>query len=325
MQKVNLLNIEIDNLPTSKLLKELNKGIVFTTNVDHLVKLQKDQEFFEAYNMADYKVCDSQIVMYASKFLGTPIQEKISGSDSFPNFYNYHKKNEDIKIFLLGAGQGIADKAQKNINTKIARNIIVGAHSPSFGFEENEAECQDIIEMINSTDATVLAVGLGAPKQEKWIYKYRRKFSKIKIFLALGATIDFEAGKLKRSPKWMSHIGLEWFYRLLCEPQRLWQRYLLDDLPFFWLVLKQKFTKHQSNQTVNMITQVSKPEKELEVRYKSKKSISTLNRAELKRYSTSVKPTSAINLGIKLRRSPQCRVEKLNITTQFNNRLSCRY
>ncbi|MBE9192366.1 WecB/TagA/CpsF family glycosyltransferase [Gloeocapsopsis crepidinum LEGE 06123] len=331
MQKINLLNVEIDNLPTSKLLKELNKGIVFTTNVDHLIKLQKDKEFVEAYNVADYKVCDSQIVMYASKFLGTPIKEKISGSDFFPDFYNYHKTNEDIKIFLLGAGKGIANQAQKNINNKMARNIVVGAHSPSFGFEKDEEECQEIIKMINGTDATVLAVGLGAPKQEKWIYKYRRKLSKIKIFLALGATIDFEAGNLKRSPKWMSSFGLEWFYRLLCEPQRLWQRYLVDDLPFFWLILKQKlnFSNCQNNQTVSMAnTKLINSKKEIDIfqfnstQYKYQ-NLNSLNRTELKR-SAWTKPTSAINLGINFRRSHSYKVEKLNVQTQLTNKFSYR-
>lgn len=308
MKKVSLLNVEIDNLLTSDLLKNLNKGIVFTTNVDHLIKLQKDASFVEAYNVADYKVCDSQILMYASRFLGTPIKEKISGSDFFPNFYNYHKNNENIKIFLLGAATGIANKAQININNKAARNIVVGAHSPSYGFENNQQECQEIIEMINKTDATVLAVGLGAPKQEKWIYKYRHKLSNIKIFLALGATIDFEANKLKRSPKWMSKFGLEWFYRLLCEPQRLWQRYLIDDLPFFWLILKQKlkFYRPDTSKIITEVTSNNSNHKDVTYQHllyqtQNKTSLSTVKRAELKR-RTDLKPTSAISLGLHIRR-----------------------
>ncbi|OKH25857.1 WecB/TagA/CpsF family glycosyltransferase [Chroogloeocystis siderophila] len=322
MKKVNLLNVEIDNLPKLELLEKLNSGVVFTTNVDHLVKLQKDRDFVEAYNIADYKVCDSQILMYAAKFLGTPIKEKISGSDFFPNFYNYHKNNENIKIFLLGASQGIANKAQENINSKIARNIIVGAHSPSFGFETNEQECQEIIDKINQTDATVLAVGLGAPKQEKWIYKHKNKLSNIKIFLALGATIDFEAGKLKRSPKWMSNLGLEWFHRLLCEPQRLWQRYLIDDLPFFWLLLKQKVFGNQANQKLNVKKQAEINNFSSDSHQERLQSINNLKRTEVKRSATWLKPTSAISLGINFRRSPQYKIEKNQ--PQFTHRFSYR-
>lgn len=240
MEFVSILNISLDNLSTTELLKKLNSGVVFTPNVDHMVKLQYDREFFQTYLQADYKVCDSQILVYASKFLGTPIKEKVSGSDFFPAFYTYHRNNPKIKIFLLGGKQGVAQRAAKKINRKVGKNIVIGAHSPSFGFEKNEQECREIIDMINRSGATVLAVGVGAPKQEKWIIKYKDKLPNVKIFLAVGATLDFEAGSVKRAPKWMSNAGLEWLYRLSVEPQRLWKRYLLEDLPFLWLVLKQK-------------------------------------------------------------------------------------
>jgi exopolysaccharide biosynthesis WecB/TagA/CpsF family protein len=245
MRAIKFLNITIDNLSQKELLEELKTGIVFTPNVDHLIKLQKDREFFRNYLLADYKVCDSKILIYASRFLGTPIKEKIAGSDFFPAFYTYHKKNKDIKIFLLGADQGVARKAQARINAKVGRNIIVGSYSPSFGFEKNEKECLEIVEMIKQSGATVLAIGVGAPKQEKWIFNYKDKLPNIKIFLAIGATIDFEANNVKRAPIWMRNIGLEWLYRLLSEPQRLWKRYLIEDLPFFWLILKQKLNLYK--------------------------------------------------------------------------------
>lgn len=245
MKKVKLLNVWIDNFLEPEFLEELKEGLVFTTNVDHIIKLQNDREFLQAYSRADYKVCDSQILIYASRFLGTPIKEKISGSDLFPAFYNYHKNHEQIKIFLLGATEGVASKAQDKINSKIGRNIIVKAHSPSFGFERNEKECLELVEMINRSEATVLAMGVGSPKQEKWLSKYKDKLTNIKIFLGIGATIDFEAGNVKRAPKWMSDVGLEWLYRLISEPKRLWKRYLIEGLPIFWLVLKQKLNLYK--------------------------------------------------------------------------------
>ncbi|HAX80193.1 MAG TPA: glycosyltransferase [Cyanobacteria bacterium UBA11372] len=244
MKRVNILNTEIDNLSMTELLENLECGVVFTPNVDHIMKLREDREFREAYNGADCVICDSKILLYSSWFLGTPLREKISGSDFFPAFYNYHKNHEKIKIFLLGAGEGIAQKAQAKINQKVGREIVVGAYSPSYGFEKNESECLKIIEIIQSSGATVLAIGVGAPKQEKWIYKYRKELTNIKIFLAIGATLDFEADNLRRAPRWMSNVGLEWLFRLILEPRRLWKRYLVDDLPFFWLILKQKFTTY---------------------------------------------------------------------------------
>ena len=241
MNKVKLLNISIDNISQAEFFEKCKSGVVFTPNVDHLMKLQSDPEFVNTYKDATYKLCDSKILFFISRFLGTPIKEKISGSDLFPAFYQYHKNNEDIKIFLLGARVGVALKAQEKINAQVGRTMIVGAHSPSFGFEKNEEECAKIIELINQSGATVLAVGVGAPKQENFISKYKDQFTNIKIFLAIGATIDFEAGNIKRAPKWISEIGMEWLYRLLAEPKRLWKRYLMHGPSFFWLVFKQKF------------------------------------------------------------------------------------
>jgi UDP-N-acetyl-D-mannosaminuronic acid transferase (WecB/TagA/CpsF family) len=145
MSKVNLLNLEFDNLSIKELLRQLKSGVVFTPNVDHLMKLQCDREFFRAYETADYKLCDSQILIYASRFLGTPFKEKISGSDFFPAFYTYHRNNEKIRIFLLGGQKGIAVRAQERINRKVGRNMVVAAYSPSFGFENDERECAEIV------------------------------------------------------------------------------------------------------------------------------------------------------------------------------------
>ncbi|HBB31976.1 MAG TPA: glycosyltransferase [Cyanobacteria bacterium UBA8803] len=248
MNRVNILNASIDNLSKRELLELLNQygGVVVTPNVDHLIRLQKDPDFYRVYQLSNYRVCDSKIVFLASMFLGSPIQEKISGSDFFPDFYTFNRNNKSIKIFLLGAAQGVAKKAQEKINAKVGREIIVGVYSPPFGFEDDEKECDKIIELINQSGATVVAIGLGAPKQEKWIFKSKEKLANINIFLAVGAAIDFEAGHKPRAPKWMSEVGLEWLYRLLYEPKRLWKRYLVDDIPFFWLILKQKLNLYKN-------------------------------------------------------------------------------
>lgn len=247
MTQVQLLNVNIDNVAMSDLLDKLQDGgLVVTPNVDHLMKLQRDRDFYGVYQEAEYRVCDSKILMYVSRFLGTPIQEKISGSDLFPAFYTYYEKDENIKIFLLGAEAGIAEIARRNINSKVGRNIIVDTYSPPFGFEKDEQECQKILKLINSSNATVLAMGVGAPKQEMWIAKHRKYLNNVKIFLAIGATINFEAGSVKRCPIWMSEVGLEWLYRLSSEPKRLWKRYIMDAVPFLYLVFKQRFKRYDN-------------------------------------------------------------------------------
>jgi N-acetylglucosaminyldiphosphoundecaprenol N-acetyl-beta-D-mannosaminyltransferase len=247
MKSVSLLNLQIHNITMQELLEKLRfGGVVLTPNVDHLIKLQNNKEFYYVYQQADYIVCDSKILIYVSKLLGTPIKEKISGSDLFPAFYNYYKNYEPIKIFLLGGTTETIKKAQNQINSNAERDIVVASYSPPFGFENDEQECQKIVTLINKSGATVLAIGVGAPKQEFWIDKYKHQLTTVKIFLAIGATINFEAGNVKRAPKWMSEVGLEWLYRLACEPRRLWKRYLIDSVPFFWLIFKQKLRLYKN-------------------------------------------------------------------------------
>lgn len=239
MKTTAFLNTNIQVITQHELLKELKKGVVITPNVDHLVKLQKDKEFYEVYKKAEWVICDSKILYMLSKLLKTPLPEAIPGSSFFTAFYEYHQNDPNCKIFLLGAAEGIAIKAMERINQKVGRNIVVGAHSPSYGFEKKPEECEKLVHMINESGANVLLVGVGAPKQEKWIMKYRNEMPGIDIFMGLGATIDFEAGTLKRAPKFWQRIGMEWLYRCLKEPKRLFKRYFIDDMQFFYYFTKQ--------------------------------------------------------------------------------------
>jgi N-acetylglucosaminyldiphosphoundecaprenol N-acetyl-beta-D-mannosaminyltransferase len=241
-----ILNVQVDNFSMTEAVSQIYHGFIVTLNVDHLIHLQKDEEFFNVYESADYRFCDSQIIMQMSRFLGTPIKEKITGSDFFPRFCQFHRANADIRIFLLGGASDSPDLAAKNINSRLGNSIIVGGYSPPFGFENDPHECTRIITLIKESGATVLAVGVGAPKQEKWIAKYRYRLPFIQIFMGIGATIDFEAGNLLRAPHWTQKVGLEWLYRLLSEPRRLWRRYLINDPPFFWLILKQRLGLYRS-------------------------------------------------------------------------------
>ena len=255
-ERVNLLNICLDNLSKKELLTRLGHGgIVVTPNVDHLMKLQKDPEFHQVYRKSDYVVCDSKILFYASRVLGQPIQEKISGLDLFPAFYEYYKHDENVTIFLLGGTPISVQLAKRKINQKVGRNMVVGVYSPPFGFENYVNENEKIVALINRSEATTLAVGLGVPKQEKWIYKYKEQLPYIKTLLPIGATINFESGHIARYRKWMSEVGLEWMYRLMSEPRRLWKRYLIEDLPFGWLLMQQLLNRYEYNLPLGQLLQ----------------------------------------------------------------------
>ena len=239
IEKIGILNIDVLATTQNELLERLDYGVLVTPNLDHLIKLQKDKEFYESYRKAEWVVCDSRILYFLSKLLKRSFPEAIPGSSFFTAFYEYHRDDPNCKIFLLGAREGIAKKAMERINDKMGREIVVGAHSPSFGFEKHEDECEELVRIVNNSGANVVLVGVGAPKQEKWIMKWKDKMPSVDLWMALGATIDFEAGTLKRAPLFYRKIGMEWLYRVIKEPKRLFKRYFVDDTKFFWYFGKQ--------------------------------------------------------------------------------------
>jgi len=220
----------------AELMHHLDRGMVFTLNPDHLYHLQRNQEFLAAYRKADFITSDSKYVYWSLGWIGRRIQEKVSGSDIVPTFCHHHRDNPDVRVFLLGAAPGIAQRAGERINAREGREVVVGAIGPSMNFVNDEAEIGEVVRQINASRATVLIVGLGAPKQEIWMDRYRAAMPDVKVLMGVGATIDYEADAVVRAPRWMTRNGLEWLYRVTTEPRRYWRRYLRD-VEFFWLVL----------------------------------------------------------------------------------------
>lgn len=237
---VRVLDVHLHDLSRAELLARLQAGVVVTPNVDMVMRAARDADFRALLACADYRLCDSQIVLAAARFLGTPLREKISGADLLAAFCRHHRHDPAVRVFLLGAGPGVAEAARRRINAREGREVVVGAHGPSYGFDDDAAECAAIVARVRASGATVLAVGVGSPRQERWIMAHRAALPGVKLFMALGATLDFESGRLRRAPPWMRRAGLEWAARLWQEPRRLWRRYLVDDLPFFWELLRQR-------------------------------------------------------------------------------------
>lgn len=243
MSRIKFLNIEVDNLTMDEaicrieeLINNKKPSYVVTPNVDHIVKLEHDIEFQNVYKEADLILTDGMPLIWISKLKKNPIKEKVSGSDLFPKVCRLASR-KGYKVFLLGAAEGVADKAAENLKSKYTGLNIVGTYSPSYGFEKKDEEINKIIKIINNAKPDILAVGLGAPKQEKFLYKYKDRLN-VPISLAIGASIDFEAGNVNRAPKWMQINGLEWFYRLCKEPERMFKRYLIDDMKIFKIAIK---------------------------------------------------------------------------------------
>lgn len=241
--RMKFLNTYIDNCTMDEALEEVDRLInngkynyVVTPNVDHIVQLEEDYEFRKIYEEANLILADGMPLIWISKFMENPIKEKISGSDFFPKVCEVAVR-KSYSIFLLGAAEGIAQKAAENLEKRYPGLNVVGTYSPSYGFEKKKDEILKITNIINESKPDILFVGLGAPKQEKFIYNYREKL-KVPISLGIGASIDFEAGNVKRAPEFMQKTGFEWLYRLSKEPKRLFRRYIIEDVKILKIIAK---------------------------------------------------------------------------------------
>ena len=246
--RMDFLNTHVDNLIMAEALDEIDRLItlnknayVVTPNVDHIVQLEQGGLLCDIYAHADLILTDGKPLIWISKLYRTPIKEKISGSDLFPLLCQ-RAAQKGYKMFFLGAAEGVAAKAAENLMAKNPGLQVVGAYSPPLGFEDDSQQMAHIEQMIKDAAPHILIVGLGCPKQERFIFNNKDRLG-VPISLGLGASLDFEAGNIKRAPKWMSDHGLEWLYRAMSEPKRLAKRYLVDALeiaPIVWKYRKRK-------------------------------------------------------------------------------------
>ena len=247
--RIEFLNTYIDNLTASEaknavdsLIQAGGNHYVVTPNSDIVVKMQDDTELKEICDKADLILTDGQIVVKLSRYLGNPIKERVCMTDFVWDVFDLAIK-KDYKVFLFGGKEDVLFKATENIKKRLPELNIVDSYSPPFGFEKNEEMLEEANRRIKASDADILIVFLGCPKQEKFIYQNKDKYQ-VPISITMGGCVDFIAGKVKRAPLWMQNIGLEWFYRFLQEPKRMFRRYFVDDIRIFELA--RKYQKHNS-------------------------------------------------------------------------------
>ena len=207
--------------------------VVVTPNVDHLVKLHRtaDPAVTAAYRAADLTLADGTPVVAASRWFGSPVPERVPGSDLVPALLASATAEHPLTVFLLGAGPGVAEVAANHVARDWPHAEVVGTHCPPLGFERDDAENARILALLDAARPDVLVVGLGFPKQEKWVHAHRDRLA-CGTALCVGATIDFLAGNVARAPRWLGRVGLEWVFRLGLEPRRLAGRYANDLIHF---------------------------------------------------------------------------------------------
>jgi len=209
-----------------KLVAAGEGGYIVTPNVDHVVQAERNEELRTAYQEASLSLVDGQPLMWLSRMMAEPFPEKISGSDFVPRLVELAAQR-GWRVFFLGAAKGVAVKAAEVLKREHP-SLQINVHSPTFGFDQDPVENAEVLDIVREAEPHLLVFALGCPKQELLMHRWRHELGPT-VAIGAGATLDFIAGNVMRSPTWMSSAGLEWLYRLAREPRRLAHRYLVRD------------------------------------------------------------------------------------------------
>jgi N-acetylglucosaminyldiphosphoundecaprenol N-acetyl-beta-D-mannosaminyltransferase len=212
-------------------------GFVVTPNAHHVVLLQRDALLREIYENAFLVVPDGVPLLWAAALLGTPLPGRVNGTDLFEKLCA-RAAQEGLRVFLLGGRDGAAPAAAKRLTARHPALQICGMYAPPMNFENDPAESGRVVAEVTDARPDLLFVGLGAPKQEYWMYR-NCAHAGVPVSLGIGVSFELVGGIVPRAPTWMQRTGLEWFYRLCAEPGRLWKRYLVTNAIFCALVARQ--------------------------------------------------------------------------------------
>ena len=206
-------------------------------NVAKIVNMQKDKVLADSVNACDLINIDGMGVVLGARFIGHDVPERVAGVDLFHELLKMSARC-DFPIFLLGATEDVVSKTAIKVKEQNPNLTIAGFNDGYFWDDE-----ESVVTMINESGAKLLFVAITSPKKENFINKWQDKLG-VDFVMGVGGTFDVVAGKVNRAPKWMQEYGLEWFYRVLQEPGRMWKRYLITNSKFAWLLLKEKFLKN---------------------------------------------------------------------------------
>lgn len=222
---------KIDNSIASN--QQLHHVVV---NAGKIVAMQSDLQLRHSVNESDIINADGQAVVWASRFLGKPLKERVAGIDLMVNLVELAYKN-NYKIFFFGAKEEVVKTVVEKYSSQYSSDIIAGYRNGYF--DKNEE--MNIAKQISESGANILFVAISSPTKENFLYENKELLNKVNFFMGVGGSFDVVAGVVKRAPVWMQKAGLEWFYRFAQEPRRMWKRYLVGNTQFILLVLREKF------------------------------------------------------------------------------------
>ena len=243
MKKIRLGTIHADFVTFNqsidiidRLISSRQGGFVVTPNVDHVVQAEHHEGLRTAYRHAALSLVDGTPLLWISRLLGSPLPEKISGSDLVRPLLE-RAAATGMRVYFLGSAPGVGDRAAQILRTEMPDLKIVGVDSPPMGFDKDPALEHAVLEKATAANPDLVMIALGCPKQELLMDRWHRRMAPA-VMLGIGASLDFIAGHAKRSPKWMSRWGLEWAYRLSQDPKRMAERYLFRDAAILHIFCK---------------------------------------------------------------------------------------
>jgi len=241
--KVKLFNIEIDAISMRQTLDIVEDAVANDKHIHHtvvnagkIVLMQEDKELEKSVNEADLINADGQAVVWASKILGSPLPERVSGIDLMEKLVK-RSFEKGYRCYFLGAEEDVVSNLITLYKKKYSNNVIAGYRNGYF----KKSDEKRIAKVISQSNANILFVAITSPKKEIFLNTYKKELKNINFIMGVGGSFDVIAGKVNRAPKWMQDIGFEWLYRVIQEPRRMFMRYLVGNTKFIYLVLKEFF------------------------------------------------------------------------------------
>jgi len=239
--KVVLFGIPVDNLTMDETVRRVEKAVSekkplhhIAVNAGKIVAMQNNPSLRADVLSADIINADGMAVVWASRLLGKPLKERVAGIDLMHALLDLAARKH-FKVYLFGATEEVVKRTVKKIEDLYGSHIIAGYRNGYF----TDAEASAIARDIASSGADMLFVAISSPKKERFLNAHKKILSKVPFVMGVGGSFDVLAGKVKRAPRWMQRWGLEWFYRLIQEPRRMWRRYLIGNARFLNLLWKE--------------------------------------------------------------------------------------
>lgn len=245
--KINFLGIPIDALTMEETIMLIDKAIQTKNRINHVainaakvVSMQKDKQLFNSVVTCNLINADGKSVVWAARILGSYLPGRVAGCDMMQELVRLaFEKN--YKCYFLGATEDCVTKVVEIYSKRYGPSIIAGYRNGYFNLEDE----QEIAQNIAASGAHILFVAVPSPRKENFLYNHRKTLRDIYFTMGVGGTFDIISGITRRAPLWMQNIGMEWFYRLVQEPKKMWKRYLIGNTKFIWIVLSARFKKQQ--------------------------------------------------------------------------------